>query len=174
MTDHFSYTPKRNAEFIKPPNTLKAKVGHGGLSDDILNAAQEMLDQNTLEFEPWALEYLEALGKAIEIAKGNLKPDETEHNIALMIYPVMQLKAHGGMFRYPLISKISDRLIALLEVLGEPDIESLEIILAFHTAIKAIIRDKITGDGGMIGSALLDALTQACQHYLDRYQGQKS
>ena len=52
------------------PNTLKAKVGSGGLSEDILNKAQALLENNTVDFQPLAEMYLTALMKGIDIAKG--------------------------------------------------------------------------------------------------------
>jgi hypothetical protein len=168
--DHFNRVRKRRAEFIHPPNTLKAKTGEGGLPESVLETAQTKLEDNPIDFTPFALAYLDKLHQAIEAAKGYEKNiEESESLIALMLFPVMQLKAHGGMFRYPLITRTADRLIELLEVIDEPDIEAVEIILAFYTAMRAIVKNKMTGDGGMIGTALLDALTQACQRYLDNY-----
>ena len=58
---HFDQVPRRKAEFIKPPNILKAKVGSGGLSEDILNKAQLLLENNTVDFQPLAEIYLNSL-----------------------------------------------------------------------------------------------------------------
>ncbi len=167
--EHYNRTPRRKAEFIKPPNTLKQKVGSGGISDDILNKAQKLLEENTLDFEPLANMYLDSLMNGIEMAKGYSPADDIEQIIANMIYPSMQLKANGGMFRYSLVSKISDKLIQFLEVLDEPDIEAVEIVLAFHTTIAAVLHGKITGDGGENGAELLAALTDACMRYFERH-----
>ena len=108
--DHYSQKPRRRAEFIKVPNTLKAKVGSGGLSEDILNKAQALLENNTVDFQPLAEMYLTALMKGIDIAKGG-SFDEAEYIISSMLYPAMQLKANGGMFHYPLVTKVADKLI---------------------------------------------------------------
>ncbi len=56
-----------------------------------------------------------------------------------MLYPAMQLKANGGMFRYPLITRISETLLQFLEVIAEPDQDAIEIVLAFHTTIQAVL-----------------------------------
>lgn len=50
---HFHQKPRRKAEFIKPINTLKAKVGYGDLNDDILIKAKAVLENNIVEFLPW-------------------------------------------------------------------------------------------------------------------------
>lgn len=167
--DHYNQTPRRKAEFITPPNTLKAKVGSGGLSDAILNKAQELLENNTVDFLPLGEMYLNTLMKGIDKAK-NAHPDEDqEHLITSMLYPAMQLKANGGMFHYQLVTKIADRLIQYLEVIESADTEALEIVLAFHTTIRAVILGRITGDGGRHGAELIDALDEACVRYFERH-----
>ncbi len=165
---HYNQTPKRKAEFINPPNYLKEKVGSGGLSDNILEKAQALLENNTVDFMPLANMYLEGLMSGIETTKNSKPEDDQEYLISMMLYPAMQLKANGGMFHYQLITDIADRLIQFLEVIAEPDIESVEIILAFHTTMRAIIQGKILGSGGAHGEELLRALNSACIRYFER------
>ncbi len=171
MTTHYNQTPRRKAEFIRPPNTLKAKVGSGGLSEDILNRAEALLENNTVDFQPLADMYLGTLMKGIEAAKEAGPSADREQVIAAMLYPGMQLKANGGMFHYPLVTLAADKLIQFLEVIHEPDIESIEIVLGFHTTIRAVVLGKIKGDGGEHGASLLKALDGACTRYFDKYKG---
>ena len=171
MTEHYNQIPKRKAQFIKPPNTLKAKIGSGGLSEDILNRAQELLENNTVDFQPLAEMYLTALMKGIEAAKEAELDADKEYIIAAMLYPGMQLKANGGMFHYPLVTSMADKLIQFLEVVDEPDIEGIEIVLAFHTTIRAVVLGKIKGDGGTHGQNLLSALNDACMRYFEKNKG---
>ncbi|NCT40044.1 MAG: hypothetical protein GW778_00060 [Alphaproteobacteria bacterium] len=165
---HYNQTPKRKAEFINPPNRIKEKVGSGGISDDILEKAQALLENNTVDFEPLAVMYLNALMAGIEKSKDSDPADDKEYLISTMLYPAMQLKANGGMFHFPLISEIADRLIQFLEVINEPDLESIEIVLAFHTTMRAIIHGKIMGNGGDHGRDLLKALNKACVRYFEK------
>ncbi|GJL84719.1 MAG: hypothetical protein DHS20C02_04940 [Micavibrio sp.] len=171
MTEHYNQKRKRKAEFIKPINTLKAKVGSGGLSEDILNRAQELLENNTVDFQPLAEIYLAALMKGIEQAKEAEAASDKEYTISTMLYPGMQLKANGGMFHYPLVSQMADKLIQFLEVIDEADIEAVEIVLAFHTTIRAVVLGKIKGDGGTHGQNLLKALNDACMRYFEKNKG---
>ena len=145
---HYNQTPRRKAEFINPPNLLKDKVGSGGLSEDILDKAQALLENNTVDFQPLANMYLDGLMHGIEHTKNSAPTDDQEYLISTMLYPAMQLKANGGMFHYSLVTTIADRLIQFLEVIETPDIEAIEIVLAFHTTIRAVIQGKIMGDGG--------------------------
>lgn len=167
-TIHFNQKPRRKAEFFNPPNVLKRKVGTGGLSEEILNKAQAMLENNTVDFRPLGEMYLDALTKGVEQARTPPKGMETEHIIAAILYPATQLKANGGMFHYQLITNIADKLIQYLEVIARVDEESLEIIQAYHTTIRAILLGQIKGDGGMHGAELMQALVNACYRYFEK------
>lgn len=167
-SEHYNQTPKRKAEFIRPPNMLRMKVGTGGLSDAILDKAQQLLENNTVDFQPLAEMYLGSLMKGIDVAKNSDASKDPEYAIAAMLYPGMQLKANGGMFHYPLITNIADKLIQFLEVIEEPDIEAIEIVLAFHTTMRAVVLGRIAGDGGRHGRELMQALHDACMRYFEK------
>jgi hypothetical protein len=51
---HFHQKPRRRAEFMTPVNSLKSKVGYGGLSDEILQKAQTLLENMGADYEPMA------------------------------------------------------------------------------------------------------------------------
>ena len=150
---------------------LKTKVGSGGLSYGILNKAENLLENNTVDFQPLAEMYLAGLMKGIELAKESDPNDDQEYVISRMLYPGMQLKANGGMFHYPLVTRIADKLIQFLEVIERVDIEVVEIVMAFHTTIRAVVMGRVSGDGGKHGTELMRALNEACVRYFDKYQG---
>ncbi len=168
MDQHYNQEPKRKAEFIRPANVLKGKVGSGGLSEEILEKAQSLLEHNSVEFAPLGEIYLGNLERGIENCKKSGPKDDKEYLISTMLYPSMQLKANGGMFHYHLITVIADKLIQFLEVIEEPDIESIEIVMAFHTAMKAIVAGRVKGDGKQHGQDLLGALDAACERYFEK------
>ncbi len=170
---HYKMNPRRNAEFFNPPNTLKIKVGYGGLSEDILNKAEALLQNNSMEFLPLAEMYLDALMKGIEQARTPPEGMNNDAIIAGILFPGMQLKANGGMFHYDLVTQIADRFIQFMEVIEYVDTDALEIILAFHTTIRAILLARIKGDGGKRGKDLLDALVSACYRYLEKFPENK-
>lgn len=165
--DHFNQKRKRRAEFIKIPNTLKARAGSGGLSEEILEMAQTLLENNTTDFSPMANTYLDQLFQGIESARVPKKRD-TEEQIAMIIYPAMQLKANGSMFQYPLITLMAQELIEFLEVIDRPDPKVLEICYAFYTTMRAVVSGGIKGNGGKAGQKLLAALTEACNRYFQK------
>ena len=48
-------------KIITPPNTLKSKVGSGGLSKEVLEKAETVLKENTTDFRPSAQMYLDSI-----------------------------------------------------------------------------------------------------------------
>jgi len=153
----------RKAELIAPPNRLKEKVGGGGIDETVLNKAQELLENNTVDFKPIALMLVDLLHEAISDAKSGTT--QGEEAIEAMLYPAMQLKAQGGMFHYPLISEISNILVNFLETVTDTDKDVLDIVVAHKMSINAVLGSQIKGDGGKVGRELRDALLDACARY---------
>lgn len=172
--NQFNRPVLRKAEFIKPPNILKAKVGSGGLTEDILDKAQRLLAENTVDFQPLGEMYLESLARGIQEARENMGGADQEPIIAGMLYPGMQLKANGGMFHYPLVTTIADTLIQYLEVIERVDAEVIEIVEGYHTTLRAVIHGRIKGDGGPRGRELHKALLDACERYFIKHPDNKA
>ncbi|MBL8641153.1 MAG: hypothetical protein JNL76_03455 [Alphaproteobacteria bacterium] len=168
--DHYNMQPRRKAEFYNPPNHLKLKVGNGGLTENILNKAQALLENNSVDFTPLAEMYLDAMMKGIEQARTPSPDLNKDTMIAAILFPGMQLKANGGMFQYQLVTQIADRFIQFIEVIDTIDPDALEIIIAFHTTIRAVILGRIKGDGGKRGEELITALIEACHRYFEKKQ----
>ncbi len=166
---HYNQKPRRRAEFITPPNLIKQKVGSGGLSEEILDRAQELLEKNTIDFLPLAEIYLKRLKDGV-VLSANLGPaDDIEYVISTMLYPAIQLKGNGTMFHYPLVTTMADKLIQFLEVIERPDSKIVEIVTAFHTTIEMVVKGRIQGEGGAHGYSLVKALDGACQRYFEKY-----
>lgn len=156
----------RNAELLTPPNRLKEKVGSGGIDEAVLVKAQELLENNTVDFRPIALMLVDVLHETIADAKsGALKGEDA---INAMLYPAMQMKAQGAMFHYPLISEICNILVNFLETVPDIDKDVIDIVVHHKFAINAVLGSQIKGDGGKLGRELRDALVDACARYYKR------
>lgn len=172
--NQFNRPTLRKAEFIKPPNILKAKVGGGGLAEDILNKAEKLLEENTVDFVPLGEMYLDALGRGLQEARENMNdPGDHENIISGMLYPGMQLKGNGGMFHYALVTTIANTLVQFLEVIERVDAEAIEIAQGCHTTLRAVIQGRIKGDGGQRGKELHQALLDACDRYFSKHPQNK-
>ena len=113
--------------------------------------------------------YLETLMVSINLVKDAKPDDDGEELINALLFPTMQLKGNGGMFHYDLVSSISDRIVQFLEVIARPDESIIEIMMAFHNTIRAIVRAKMSGHGGKQGGALYKELDGACVRYFKAY-----
>jgi hypothetical protein len=156
MTDHFDRQPRRKAQFTTPINSLKAKVGYGGLDDIKLANSQIANAQVCLDL------LLLAIEEARDPARGFFDPDVILDRI---LQPVAQLKAGAVMAGYPLVEKLADKLIGFLEVIERPDAATIEIVKAFHTTKQTILKYKLTGSEHRNALALVDSLDAACREY---------
>ncbi len=156
----------RKPVFITPPNRLKEKVGSGGILPHLLQKGQNYLDNNVIDFTPFAWDYLSSLKTYI----GAIKPEQSpQTTLTEITRTVMQLKANGSMFHYQLISMISDVLLRFLENVKKVDSDFLDIIKVYMKILTIVIEKKLTGSGGNEGYLLTEELHQACERYNKKY-----
>lgn len=148
--------------YFRLPNQLKEKVGGLGSSEPgelptaLLEEAEAELERASLDFTDWALDYLkklsqlcrEALGKS-----GTRTPQFQEINLL-----AHELRGQGGTFGYPLITVFAKMLFDVTRDGCRQDDNAVEVVKAHIDAMRAVIRDKVSGDGGQIGRDLLKSL----------------
>lgn len=150
-------------KMIKPENTLKKKVGSGGFNETDLIKAQAGIDKNEIDFRPLAQDLLGELDvvlKAVEEKK--LAPGEQFNAI---MYPMMQLKSQGGLFKYPLVSHISHKALDFLENIDGPDDDVIKIVLGYRNSVQAMIKLQLKEIESPVGSKLVEELEQAFARY---------
>ena len=155
-----NFTP---GKLVVPENSLKQKVGGGGFSATVLAKAQDNLDKNDIDFRPMATEYATSLGVTLkDIRSGAIKPEEA---IDAIMFPVMQLRAQGSLFKYSSITKISHILIDCLETVKATDKEVLEIIEAYKKSVQAMVALQLKDENDKAVKELCTALGDACGRY---------
>jgi len=148
---------------IKAQTNLQEKVGTGKIDEAIVEKCQSLMDNNDIDFQPLAMEFLDTLTKAIKAAK---KADiDTKDAIGELTAPVMQLKANAATFKYDLIGNLANVMLSFLENINELDKDAISIIEAHHKTLTAIIIKKMQGDGGAFGKQMEEELKGACQRY---------
>ena len=151
-------------KLVKPENNLKKKVGNGGFDAKTLSAAQHMIENNTVDFRPQARELSDELGVALSAARA--AQDASDPSImGNLMYPVMQLKAQGGLFHYPLISEISHIIIDFLENIPGLDEIVMDITDAYRKAINAIVTAQLKDGNSGNGKDLRNELDRVCNRY---------
>lgn len=156
-------------KFIDPKNTLKIKVGHGGIPPANLKKSQQIIGQNNIDFVPIATGYLEQIEHNLN--KLNDHPSLKKDKLFLdkFAQPVMGLKANGGMFQYTLVSMIADVGLIFLDKAGELNEDGREIIKAHNTSIKMILQARLKGSVGREGRQIVDELQDACTRYYKKH-----
>ena len=150
------------------PNRLAAKVGgQPGAKDlpaipvEILAAAEEQIQARAVDYTAWVTEQIEVIQKSLKRLQ---TPDQPVGRLMGEINRgAHELRGHGGVFGYPLVTSIAK---SLYDVTGRTYTEALtdsELLLyqAHIDAIKAVMRQRIGGDGGELGKQLLLVLDMA-------------
>lgn len=156
--------------FIKPENRLKSKVGHGGISPDLLKKCQDYIDSNPVDFGPYAQELLDQVQERFAAIQTDPAKRKDKEAVQKLAEPIMGLKANGGMFKYPLISMIADIGLQFLDRVKELNDDGMEIIKAHNTSIAVIINSKLKGYAGKEGRAICEELRDACDRYYNKYK----
>jgi hypothetical protein len=159
---------RKKTRYINPPNTLKQKVGSGGLPVKIMEEAQKAIDENEVDFAPYAERFLDELARITQdLDKGDISDAEALEQLA---HPVMQLKANGAVFHYKLISNIADIVLLLIDNIDDINADARRIIGVHKNAIAIIVESRLSGDGGAEGKALAGELQNACMRYYAKYK----
>ncbi|MBC8339138.1 MAG: response regulator [Rhodospirillales bacterium] len=155
--------------YFRLPNTLKEKAGGAGFKGaaqmpvELLEEAEQQLERAALDFTTWARDYVARLGSLCSQAlesdvEGGRGKFFGEINLL-----ALELRGQGGTFGYPLISTFGKMLYdATTEGCREDD-HAVEIVKAHIDAMGAVLREKVSGDGGKIGRALLASLKKAIE-----------
>lgn len=166
MSD-LSGTPQK-PRFIKASNVLKQKVGYGSIDEALLEKSQKVIDSNEIDFAPYAEQYLKELSAVIkDIKAGKFTADEIKNKL---VRPVMQLKANGGMFQYRLVSDVADIAMQFIEAVEDINDDTFDVLKAHQNTLAVIVQNKLKGDGGREGYALVKELDQACKRYFGRHK----
>lgn len=161
-------TKVRKAALIKPPHTIKQKVGSGGLDSRTIEKAQQSIENNTIDFRPIATLLIEELDSAINNTRNNLLKGEAA--IEAIIYPAMQIKAQGSMLHYALATDISDILVNFLEIVTEMNSDVLEIAEAHKKTLQLVIMKELKDSKGPVAQQLRQALLDACNRYYKQHK----
>ncbi len=158
---------RQEPKYITPPNFLKQKVGTGGLPPDMIAKAQKMIDNSAEDFSSYTKSYVKNINSDIE--KTINSQFRTHEQVTNMIYPVVQLKAHGAMFNQHLISEIAASALSFLESIHVLDDDAINVIRVHYDALLPISQNRIYGFGGAAGDVLIKELHHVCDRYYKKH-----
>ena len=151
---------KEELEIINPPNTLKSKVkigGPGAISMDMIEKAEKVLAGLSDNYLEWVQEDLKNISAAFdELKAGRGDQKKVLDSIFRMSH---DMKGQGGSFGYNLMTAVGNELCRMIEKLPTPITPAhIEAIGVHVDSMKLIISQKIKGDGGKTGAAILAGL----------------
>ncbi|MBI3514305.1 MAG: response regulator [Proteobacteria bacterium] len=157
--------PKIKTFIFNLPNRLREKVmglGKGGpmtIDPEILKAAEQQLDRMETDYSDWVRGTVKQLSDAYEKA---LVDDRARTAAVAQINRISHdLRGQGTTFGYPLITVFGNSLHECTVKIDKVPDKLLEFVRAHIDGITAVIRDRIKGSGGAIGTELVESLERA-------------
>ena len=153
-------------------NRLREKLGSSGREPAhfdplIIEAAQERIKKLVGDYADWVKRYINSMAgslKALEVGgwpeNGNAKRVANINRIA------HELRGQSGTFDYQLITAFGKSLYkATLDSDMEITEDRLKLVEAHIDAIRTVFRNRVQGDGGQVGKALLGEIDLAVKKY---------
>ena len=152
---------EQKVEVITPPDNLKDKVKSGvsgGVDEKVLARAEAIVASMGGDFVQWAEKDLKSLQQAFD----NLKSDPADQKETLnTIFQISHdIKGQGGSFDFGLLTAVGDSLCRFTEEREQANAAEIKAIELHVEALKLILNERLKGDGGDTGIALLEGLRQ--------------
>lgn len=171
MTQKTPKAQKKKAKFYTPQNALRLKVGYGGIDPVVMERAELIIQNNDVDFTDIAKGFLDRLDKAVEAVRHDDR--RSKEGINRLVAPIMELKANGAMFKFPLLSGVANIVLDFLENIDYLNDDSLEIVNIHRQTLRIIVGQDLRGTGGKQGDILVNELVAACRRYHKKHSENK-
>ena len=148
-------------EIITPPSSLKSKVREGGpgaVDLETLERAENVIAGMTDSYIEWVQEDLQKLDEAYKVMAASENPTKEDADAVFQVSH--DIKGQGGSFGYDLMTVIGNELCRLIERNEEFGTAEVQAIKVHIDAMKLVIQNKMRGDGGPNGQALVAGIRQ--------------
>ncbi len=147
-------------EIINPPNSLKSKVkvgGPGAINPEMIEKAEQVLASLSDNYLDWVQQDLKNISAAYEELKaGRGDQKKALDNIFRIAH---DMKGQGGSFGYNLMTAVGNELCRMIEKMPSPIGPSHIDAIGVHIdSMKLVIAQKMKGDAGQMGAAMLAGL----------------
>ena len=145
------------AQVIRPPNTLRLKVGggFGGIDANAIAKAEAALKAMSAQFGQWLQDEITKLDAAQTAIRNEGLNAQTAEGLYFRAH---DLKGLGTTYQYPLVTRLAGSLCKLLDEPGKRTEAPLRLLNAHIDAIKAVVRDEIQTDDHPTGRVLAETL----------------
>lgn len=141
---------------VKPPEKLKQKVGPLKRPTETAFAKAEEMAR-AMEPEAAMVEAeLRTMAEAVARARDDLKMVPVEFQD---IYKVAHdMRGYGKTIGYDLVTDVAHNLCVFIEAEPPETLDSVKTVQAHVEALSGILKNRMKGDGGVAGGALLETL----------------
>lgn len=152
---------KEDLEIITPPTSLKSKVREGGpgaVDLETLERAEQVIAGMTDSYLEWVQEDLNRIDECYKSMQDAEPPRKKAADNLFQV--AHDIKGQGGSFGYDLMTVIGNELCRLLErhdSFGNAEMQAIKVHI---DAMKLVIQNSMTGDGGTNGQALVAGIRQ--------------
>ncbi|MDP6953402.1 MAG: hypothetical protein QGF53_11665 [Alphaproteobacteria bacterium] len=149
---------------IKHKVTLGGKITGSGFDDQLLREAEQRIEGLQNVFLEAADEDMERLMTAFRLAES--EPEQRDTHLSTVQGVAHDIKGYGDNINYPLLTRFGNSLSLFLRKAEAPDDIRLEVTRVHVDAMRLVLNEEITGDGGETGEELFAALDEAVRKYL--------
>lgn len=160
------------AIYFRPHNRIREKLGPASrepiqFDPLIIDAAQDRIQRLVGDYADWAKRYISSMANSLSSLEiGGWPEDGNAGHIANINRIAHELRGQSGTFDYTLVTAFGK---SLYKTTMDSEIKITEdfhkLIAAHIDAIRNVFRNRITGDGGQVGKALLREIEGAVQRY---------
>lgn len=146
-----------SAQVIRPPNTLRMKVGggFGAIDAKAIAKAEEALAAMASQFGQWLQDEIVKLDQAqAEIRAQGYTPATAE----ALYFRAHDLKGLGTTYHYPLVTRLAASLCRMMDDPEKRMHAPMMLVDAHIDAIRAVVRDGIQTDDHPTGRVLAETL----------------
>ena len=153
-------------------NRLREKLGSNGREPAhfdplIIEAAQERIRRLVGDYADWAKRYINSMAESLKALEAGGWPEGgNAKHVANINRIAHELRGQSGTFYYQLVTSFGKQLYkATLDSDMEITEDRLKLIAAHIDAIRTVFRNRVQGDGGQVGKALLREIDLAVKKY---------
>lgn len=167
--------PRAKVRVYRFPNHLRHKAmgarkvgGPGLIAEQALRAAEADFEKASEDYPDWALGHVNRLYREHLAC---LQSVDRRHQAFRALNDLAHdMRGQGGAFGYELVSDFAESLYEFTQPRDSYGDHHVELVKAHVDAINAVIKDRIKGDGGAVGQALIAELERAIKKYANSRQ----
>ncbi len=153
-------------QVINPPNLLRAKVGPGqGIDPALVEQAEAAIAELADTYTDWVADDIARLEEALTRAEQETSARREHLERAYSV--CHDMKGQAGTFGYSLMTRVAASLCRFIDSIKDKEVAGgdFEVTRAHLDAMKAIIVNKVKGEGGEIGRQIAKGLERIVGKY---------